>query len=149
MGTLTGHTLAGLVLVALVGAQSACAPPPALAQVTAERHTWGGLCATGPCASDLVIQADGSWTYSSSETDGRTGTLSATELDALRTALADTTVGTPAAAADDCAADWDGTSVRYAWALDDDSGTASSCATVIDTTDPLVRYLEELATSVD
>ena len=137
-------------LVTLVAALSACgsAPVPS-GTIHVERHTWGGMCPDGPCGSDLVVEDDGSWTYSSSETDDGSGTLSASELDALHTAVADTTVGSESAAAVACAADVDDTSVRYAWTFDDDSGAASSCEVVIDGGDPLVRYLDELAASVD
>ena len=147
------RVVAGLGLVALAGAQSACGAtsaqsPDQNATVHAERHTWGGLCATGPCASDLVVEDDGTWTYSSSEADDESGTLSATELDALHTAVADTAVGSETAAAVECAADYDGASVRYSWTLDDDSGAASSCETAIDAADPLVLYLEQFTASI-
>ncbi len=137
----------------MVAAQSACATTPAqpsapIGLIHAERHTWGGLCASGPCASDLVVEEDGDWTYSSSESDDASGTLSDAELEALRDAVASTGIGTESATATGCAADSDGTSVRYAWTSDDGSGAASSCETVIDEADSLVRYLEELAASV-
>ncbi|KQY21219.1 hypothetical protein ASD16_18020 [Cellulomonas sp. Root485] len=138
-------------LVALVAALSACgsAPVPS-GTVHVERHTWGGMCPDGPCGSDLVVEDDGSWTYSSSDEDGdASGTLTDSELDALHTAVADTTVGSESAAAVACAADVDDTSVRYAWTFDDDSGAASSCEVVIDGGDPLVLYLDELAASFD
>jgi hypothetical protein len=157
VGIPTGYSvrvLAGLGLAALVGAQGACGtsdarPTVPPTTVHAERHTWGGLCAAGPCASDLVVQDDGTWTYSSSEVDETSGSLSATDLDALHAAVAATTLGDESTPAADCAADYDGTSVRYAWTLDDRSGAASTCETVVSATDPLVRYLDELADSLD
>ncbi|WP_028047578.1 hypothetical protein [Cellulomonas sp. URHE0023] len=146
----TVRAAAALGVISLLGACAATSEQraPGEATVHVERHTWGGLCATGPCASDLVVQDDGTWTYSSSETQDTSGTLSDTELDALYAAVADTALGGASAATQECAADADGTSVRYTWTLDDESGAASSCETAIDGKDPLVAYLDELATSV-
>ena len=152
MGSCSSPTVrgvAGLGLVALVWALSACGVAPAASTtIHAERHTWGGMCAPGPCASDLVVEDDGTWTYATEEYDTH-GTLSWLELNALHAAVAHTAVGGPSAAADDCEADWDGESERFAWTRDGDSGAASSCEVVIDWADPLVRYLEDLAESVD
>jgi hypothetical protein len=122
--------------------------PGAAAGPLAERHTWGGLCPEGPCTTTLEVSGDGRWTWDDGV--GREGgRLGDAQLSRLRRAVAATGLGAPTGAAPGCAADSDGTSVRYGWAATDGWGTASSCEVLVDPADPLVRALDGLADEVD
>jgi hypothetical protein len=126
-------------------AQPSARPPGAVPESwRAQRQTYGGLCAQGPCGSTLVVRSDGTWRL---RTEGRTaeGVLDDAELDRLGEAVASTGLASPADPATACAADSDGTSVSYAWAADGQAHKVDSCEVVVRTEDPLVRALEELA----
>lgn len=121
----------------------------ATAAVVAVRHTWGGMCADGPCRSDLVVLADGAWTVvTETEADAARGTLAPDELAGLEDAVSRTRLGEPGAPVTGCAADADGTSVRYGWSEEGRPRSASSCEQAVPADDPLVRRLEALAADV-
>lgn len=139
-----------LVVLLAAGMLTACSPtvpdpaPGESANPLAARHTWGGMCAEGPCASALEVTEDGRWTWEDGWQEHR-GQLSPQQLSRLRRAVADTGL---LAATDDapaCAADADGTAVRYGWATADGWASVSSCDVLIEGRDPLVRALEGLA----
>ncbi|AXH97376.1 hypothetical protein [Ornithinimicrobium avium] len=111
---------------------------------TVERSTWGGMCAEGPCRSELVVEGDGRWRYE--EHDGEDeGQLTVDELDRLLEAVTRTRLSQTRSPSTRCAADSDGTSVAYSWTIEDEKHRVDSCEVSIDTEDPLVQELESLA----
>ena len=130
------------------GAAPPAAPPSAAAAaagVLAERHARGGVCAEGPCRSDLVVRADGSWTLAT-EAGTTAGRLPAAGLAGLETAVAGTGLADDVQPAAGCDADADGTSVEYVWQdAGGDERTASTCEQLVPDDDPLVRQLDAVA----
>ena len=122
------------------------APTAALAGLQVRRKTWGGMCATGPCGSSLVIFGTGSWVLLAGGAQTQ-GTLPQADLVALSQAVRATRLDSATGAAD-CAADHDGTSVAYTWTSGGVTRSASSCHHPIDRADPLAVELERLATTI-
>ncbi|WP_141401411.1 hypothetical protein [Ornithinimicrobium cerasi] len=118
--------------------------PGEVAEPLATRHTWGGMCPQGPCASTLEVAVDGRWTWE--DGSGREqGRLGRAQLARLHRAVATTDLGGETEEAPRCDADADGTSEHYGWATADLWLSASSCEERIDQRDPLVRALADLA----
>lgn len=122
--------------------------PAGRTELLAQRHTWGGMCAGGACRSTLTVAADGRWTWED-ETGSHEGRLGPRVLEEVRAAVATTQLG--AATTDAgvrCEADFDGRSVKVAWAGPGGWTEASSCEVRVDDADPLVVVLEDLAAGV-
>ena len=140
-----GPALVGLALTGLLGGcgdngdGGAAAADPSF---RVERHTWGGMCASGPCRSTWLVEPDGGWTLRT-EADNDSGRLSGDELDALYRAVESTELDS-APPTTSCEADADGTSVRYVWTVRGETSTASSCEVELDAADALVETVEEL-----
>lgn len=154
------QALAGVLLALVTTAACGTGPAPVAdagpsvspgtdaVRVLAERRTWGGLCAQGPCRSDLVVRTDGSWVL---ETEVRTseGVLPAADLSGLEEAVIRTGLAEDVRASTGCAADSDGTSVEYVWLADGQQPrSASSCEQAIAADDPLVEQLDRIAAEV-
>lgn len=140
-----GPALFGIAVTGLLGGcglggdgDAAAADP----SFRVERHTWGGMCASGPCGSTWLLESDGEWTLRT-EADSDTGRLSGREVDALYRAAERTDLES-ALPTTSCEADADGTSMRYVWTVRGQTTTASSCEVEFDPSDPLVETLEEL-----
>ncbi|USQ75186.1 hypothetical protein [Ornithinimicrobium cryptoxanthini] len=149
-------TLAAALLLALLGGcgdgDSTTRQPTAehsqltaeRSEFTVERTTRGGLCAEGPCRSELVVEHDGVWHYRANDGESK-GRLTEGELSQVREALMSTRLGQATAPSTHCAEDSDGTSIGYAWTVDGHRQDVDSCEVQIKTDDPLVRALDELA----
>lgn len=145
-------TLLGVTACGMASPGSSPGPTPAAAPtvdptLTVERRVWGGLCRAGACESRLLVHGTGEWTLEDPEAPGR-GELDEQQLSELAEAMATTRVGEPLPEGD-CPPAYDGQAVDYRWEDPSGSGEWSTCGSVVDEEDPLVRWLDSLAADVE
>ena len=146
-------TVVSLLLLGAAGCGSAPEAQPAEATLDAdlvvERREWGGLCPRDSCESLLRVRGTGEWTYeprpAGSASTG--GALDAAQQAGLAEAMASTRVGEPLPEGD-CPPAYDGEAVDYGWQDSSGSGEWSTCGSVVDPDDPLVQWLDQLASEV-
>ncbi|MFI5931849.1 hypothetical protein [Actinoplanes sp. NPDC051494] len=140
--------LAVLISTALAtgcaGSPAPSAPAPTSAAnglLAAVRHS-GGLCSTGPCATDLTVYGDGRWDLRDESSGNRSGTLSDDQVRELRTLVTETDLPS-ATTTIDCADNYDGIRVTYTIGSDPET-VIDSCSIRIAGPNPLIERLDDL-----
>ena len=146
-----------ICVVMAAGVLSACGAQPVQTMHVVSRESLagltvrGGLCASGPCHSDLRVSASGDWTRNgggSTPTPGpgahAEGRLTQEQLGRLRAAIDLTTLEQAPANTRPCATASDGMELVITWAQAGVEHSISSCERLVPVEDPLVMELEAL-----
>lgn len=143
---LAGCGSAGPAPVAATATPPSADPDALLAGLVAQ----GGMCAGGPCRTELTVLRDGRWRATrAAEEPERTGTLEGARLAELREAVAGTTLGGAPPFTGTCPTAYDGQEIVVTWAEAGETRSASSCEVEFPPADPLPASLRSLLASID
>ncbi len=115
----------------------------------AELVVQGGMCVAGSCGFEFTVLQDGRWHASgAAEAPDDAGTLEDGQLEELRTAVAETTLGAAPPFTGTCPTAYDGTELVVSWRGDGERRSASSCEVAFPPQDPLPTTLRALLSRI-